>query len=41
MEVFVEVLEPFVEVAMPELDVEHVHSFNIDFPIKKCSEEVA
>jgi hypothetical protein len=28
-------LEPLVEVATPELDVEHVHSFDIDFPVKK------
>jgi hypothetical protein len=37
MEVLIEVLEPLVEVAMPELDAEHLHSFDIDFPIKKCS----
>jgi hypothetical protein len=41
MEVLIKVLEPFVKVAMPKLDVKHVHSFNIDFPIKKCSEDVA
>jgi len=29
------VLEPFIEVATFEPDVEHVHSFNIDFPINK------
>jgi hypothetical protein len=38
MEVFMEVLEPLVKVAMtPEPDIEHVHSFNIDSPIKKHS----
>jgi hypothetical protein len=37
MEVFMEVLEPLVEIATPELDVEHVHRFNIDFVIKKHS----
>jgi hypothetical protein len=36
MEVLIEVLEPFVEMAMPEPNVKHVHSFDIDFPIKKC-----
>jgi hypothetical protein len=35
MEVFAEVLEPFVEVATLEPDIKHVHSFDIDFPIKK------
>jgi hypothetical protein len=34
---FHEVLEPFVKVAMHELDVEHVHSFDIDSLVKKCS----
>jgi hypothetical protein len=37
MEVFIEVMEPFVEVVTFELDAEHVHNFDIDFPIKKCS----
>jgi hypothetical protein len=36
MEVYMKVLEPLVEVAMLELDVEYVHSFNIDFLDKKC-----
>jgi hypothetical protein len=35
MEVFTEVLEPFVEVVTFEFDVEHVHNFDIDFPVKK------
>jgi len=34
MEVYMKVLEPLVEVAMLELDVEYVHSFNIDFLIR-------
>jgi hypothetical protein len=37
VEVFTKVLEPLVEVATLELDVEHVHSFNIDSLDKKCS----
>jgi hypothetical protein len=37
MEVFMEVIEPFVEVVTLELDAEHVHNFDIDFPVKKCS----
>jgi hypothetical protein len=36
MEVLIEVLELFVEVAMPKPNVKHVHNFDIDFPIKKC-----
>jgi len=40
MEVFTKVLEPFVEVVMPEPDVKHVHSFDIDSPIKKCSKRL-
>jgi hypothetical protein len=36
-EVFMEVLEPFVKVAMPKLDAKHVHRFTIDFSIKKRS----
>jgi hypothetical protein len=35
MEVFMEVLEPLVEVAIPKFDTKHVHNFDIDFPIKK------
>ncbi len=35
MEVFTEVLKPLIEVATTEADIEHVHSFDIDFPIKK------
>jgi hypothetical protein len=35
MEVFIEVLEPFVEVAMPKPNAKHVHNFDIDSPIKK------
>jgi hypothetical protein len=34
---FHEVLEPLIKVAMPELDVEHVHSFDIDSFVKKHS----
>jgi hypothetical protein len=37
MEVFTEVIEPFVEVVTLELDAEHVHNFDIDFLVKKCS----
>jgi hypothetical protein len=37
MEVFMEALEPLVEVATPKLDIEHVHSFNIDSLVKKRS----
>jgi hypothetical protein len=40
MEVFTEVLEPFVEVATPKLDAEHVHNFNIDSPISKRSQRL-
>jgi hypothetical protein len=41
MEAFMEVLEPLIEVAMTlELDPKHVHIFNIDFPIKKCSKRL-
>jgi hypothetical protein len=40
MEVFIEVLELLVEVAMPELDAEHVHSFDIDYPVKKHSKRL-
>jgi hypothetical protein len=39
-EVFIKVLEPFIEVAMPKLDVEHIQSFEIDSPIKKCSKRL-
>jgi len=35
MEVFMEVLEPFVEVAMVKPNIKHVHSFNIDSHVKK------
>jgi hypothetical protein len=35
MEVFTKVLKPLIEVATTEADIEHVHSFDIDFPIKK------
>jgi hypothetical protein len=35
MEVFMEVFEPLVEVATSELDIEHVHSFDIDYHVKK------
>jgi hypothetical protein len=31
-----EVLKSLVEVAMFEPNTKHVHSFDIDFPIKKC-----
>ncbi len=37
MEVSMKVLEPLVEVAAPKPDTEHVHNFNIDFLVKKCS----
>jgi hypothetical protein len=37
MEVFTYMLEPFIEVAMPELAAKHVHSFDINFLVKKCS----
>jgi hypothetical protein len=37
MEVFMEVLQPFIEIAMLELDIKHVHKFDIDSPVKKCS----
>lgn len=32
-----EVLELLIEMAMFELDVEHVHSFDINYPVKKRS----
>jgi hypothetical protein len=35
MEVFMEVLEPFIEMAMLGPDAEHVHNFNIDSYVKK------
>jgi hypothetical protein len=35
MAVLIEVLEPRIEVAMLEPNLKHVHSFDIDFPIKK------
>jgi hypothetical protein len=37
MEVFIEVLEPFIEVAMFDPNAEHVHNFNIDYHVKKHS----
>jgi hypothetical protein len=37
MEVFMEVLEPFIEVAMPEPNNKHLHNFDIDSFVKKCS----
>jgi hypothetical protein len=37
MEVFTEVIEPFIEVVTLELNAEHVHNFDIDFLVKKCS----
>jgi hypothetical protein len=40
MKVFTEVLEPFVEVAMPKLDAKHVHNFNIDSLVKKHSKRL-
>jgi hypothetical protein len=36
IQVFMNMLEPIVEVAILELDIEHVHNFDIDFPIKEC-----
>jgi hypothetical protein len=35
MEVFTEVLEPLIKVATPNLDIEHVHNFDIDLPMKQ------
>jgi hypothetical protein len=40
MEVFTKGREPLVEVATPKLDIKHVHSFSIDFPIKKRSKRL-
>jgi hypothetical protein len=40
MEVFTKVLEPLVEVATPKLNVKHVHSFDIDFLVKKHSKRL-
>jgi hypothetical protein len=40
MEVFTKVLEPLIEMATLEFDVKHVHSFDIDFPVKKCSKRL-
>ncbi len=40
MEVFAKVLEPLIEVATPEPNAKHVHSFDIDSPIKKCSKRL-
>jgi hypothetical protein len=37
MEVFTEVLELLVEVAMHELNTKHVHNFDIDSLVKKRS----
>jgi hypothetical protein len=37
MEVFMEVLEPLVEVAMFKLDAKHVHNFDLNFFVKKRS----
>jgi hypothetical protein len=37
MEVFIEVLELFVQAATLEPNTEHVQSFNIDFHVKKHS----
>jgi hypothetical protein len=37
---FMEVLELLIEVAMPELDIEHVHNFDIDSHVKKCSKRL-
>jgi len=37
MEVFMKVLELLVEVATPKVDTKHVHSFDIDFLVKKRS----
>jgi hypothetical protein len=37
MDVFTKVLEPLVEVATPELDAKHVHSFYIVSLVKKHS----
>jgi predicted subunit of tRNA(5-methylaminomethyl-2-thiouridylate) methyltransferase len=40
MEVVTKVLEPFIEVAMPELDAEHVHNFSIDSLVKEHSKRL-
>jgi hypothetical protein len=40
MQVFTNMLEPIIEVAILELDIEHVHNFDIDFPIKKRSRKL-
>jgi hypothetical protein len=37
MEVFTEVLEPFIGVAMPKPHTEHVHNFDIGFLVEKHS----
>ncbi len=37
MKVFTKVLEPLVEVAMLKPNTEHVHYFEIDSLVKKCS----
>ncbi len=37
MEVFLEVLELFIEVVTFNPKFKHIHNFDIDFPIKKCS----
>jgi hypothetical protein len=40
MEVFMEVLEPLIEVAMPTPDAKHVHNFDIDSLVKKHSKRL-
>jgi hypothetical protein len=40
MEVFMEVLEPFIEMAMLEPNTEHVHNFDIDSHVKKHSKRL-
>ncbi len=40
MEVFMEVLEPLIEVAMPKPNAKHVHNFAIDSLVKKHSKRL-
>jgi hypothetical protein len=40
MEVFMEVLEPLIEVAMPKPNANHVHNFDIDSLVKKHSKRL-
>ncbi len=40
MEVFIQVLELLVEVAMPKPNTKHVHNFNINSLVKKHSKRL-